>query len=161
MANTTGIPIRLEGGSTITLNNGASGGGGTTSTLLLLEESTAQWENGGYEALLLYDRDVILDAYEGEAKPSVLSLDVKWTGGAQTLDVYKLTNLRDTTTGKKAYMTWVFKTPYAKGGAAGDQVTFNRIILPPGGLKVQTGKRFDMLKISLLNLDPAPTIAVY
>lgn len=157
MANKNdGTPLRWENGGRALL--GSSG-----HTVLFIEKGSVELEEGGYETFPIMDRgDFTDDVIVGDERPSRVNFAVKVTSVTyDASDLYSL--IKPTpTNGVITLFPVALEFPDYRGASVGKKATFNKCFLD-GPLPLSAGQAsgMDMLRFSLMSLEPFPTWADY
>jgi hypothetical protein len=156
MADSSILLKRIEAASIITITDA------TPSDLVLkaVEPGTLKWARGGHVPLEWWDRDVLQVPLRGRAMPCPFELSVKYTGAQAATDVFAFL-AKETTTGLMYMFSVAIKIPTNKDAAAGEIITLGSFYIPDGGLEVEAGQEFDILRIRGKANVAEPTVTTY
>ena len=149
-------PYRIEAGSTITLNDGT-----TTFELKNLEPGTVRLKPGGVEMLTWTDRGAQQTPVIGDDQLTSVEMSLKLakTASSQRFVAMSQTQQDATSLVAKLY-TLVIKMLDSRGAATGLSWTLaNCYFAEP--VEVQSGAKFDIVRLKLMSKTPTVTEATF
>ena len=154
MATANAIPLRLEAGGLVSVNDSA-----TTLDFQIVLTSEVVEKSGWYERIPYRNYGAMQPPREGDPQESEIDLALYYTGALQATDVQKFLEVQGTNGLAKEFTITIKRAAYA-GATSGEIRTWTQCSLE-GGCEVKGAVPCDTLKAKFKSRNVKPAVTAY